>query len=652
MTVLFMLLGLPYIASIGYFVVEVGRSYWQLNPAKLLDGMTDATLLAHMAAYGCFTVLAGYACIVKFSSFIPSPLRPFYVLAGFVPGYLIITALNRLVTAILPNIAAVWCLLGIYGAICLYAVFVIRKSHGSWAKHALQVSASQKVKYRTLPILSCIGILTLFFVNEVQVSNTHDGGYHVMGDGAQFFLELIQTQNGFEPDQHFPVITQHYDEIMFLYPLLQPNIHDISKAMENAVNCYWVLYSLGKTSCFIIVLLSLNAWARSWTLAALTALLLFFGSIHPLPVQSFLLFDASNPLSITMHTGRIIIAVMPLAVITLCLHKKSLVKPSGLARKSILLFLGIGCSSLSLHFLVVIALTFLVASSIKWKASLLHTCLTIGLSMLSILLIYSSSVTMGVGAFLLIVNSLVVIYPFLKGLTHSFTGKKDLLVKSRKWLLNNFAPFSTYLIGVMLGLCFLGNGLTAKFYELTGLQAPVFLTRIVPTVSWEFGKNPYCGLFPMIYCANILAFTSLYGLPFIFTGLAATINLNRYKSRTDYVCDTKTMTIMHLLSVILLILSICFFILDFTDGAATKFEYLPWLAVWVKSRLAEPWFYALISLGIIVLYHQGDIRTKNLIILALAVHILLRHLLSDDGGIFGQLAVNTAYLYQRTLELW
>jgi len=621
-------------AHVDHFsIYPVGNGYvhWK-KPLGLLQGNSSLLVLIETLIYCCLALAVGCHVLLKFSN-VPGQMfgRPFLLLAGFMPGYLVLIAINRVVTFALPNRLALDMVYIIYLFITVYA-------YAHWRTIRRQNNERHSGRASPLNIaVACLiaaAIVGLFLINQAQT-----GGAHVIGDGTVFFLDIIESQKGFGRAERFPVITQHYDEIMFLYPILQSNLAAISKTIGNAINCYWILYAFGKASCFSIIAIAVYSLSNSKLLGILSASLLFFGGMHPNPLEGHLLFDSNNPLGMNLHIGRVFLSVLPIAVFAIAYNRAKILIVPQAEHIITLILIGLGVSSLSLHFVMIVPLSMAIALFLMVPVSIETGAAVIGFSLLSALTLYAVPAAAGSEVYLVSLCVLTMLLLIIDPLPHIISLCNSAALRESRLLKNSATQLIILCLSILLGLIVLGNSLVIKAYPFH-LPLPIFLTRFHLDLPMGFGKNPFCGTFPMFHCAGITTFAAFYGLPFILLGISALVELRHYKAKNyPYPADSG-LSMLGALAFAGTLLLLSLFAYDFMDRDSNK----DWINVWLKSRLPEPWFYSCIALSLVLLWNRSAIHGKRVIVAVLLFFILAQSAMSEKARIWGQFAANFQYI--------
>ncbi len=138
----------------------------------------------------------------------------------------------------------------------------------------------------------------------------------------------------------FPLVLQHHDELLYHYwgTLLFPHYID-------PILPWWITLALVKLSMFCFIYTAFRKFNISPIFSFVFTLFLFIGTLSPLFTKYYLVFDSSNSLFYTVHSGRIVgIGVALLLLTEFVLPKEQ----STVFRNPALLFVALGLATTSL----------------------------------------------------------------------------------------------------------------------------------------------------------------------------------------------------------------------------------------------------------------------------------------------------------------
>jgi len=513
-------------------------------------------------------------------------------LAGFVPGYLIVICINRLVTLTASNTASKAALPVVYllaAAILMYLCRRLLKRPRYWV------------------ILGGMATWAILFAGFLVLQVQLDNSGHVIGDGIERFFPLLINGQGMAASDHFPLFLQHYDEVMFLFPFL-----DASDGNARFMELFWLLYAYGRASAFAAVMLAVLYFSRSSWLALLVAAYLFFGSIHVYHGSYHLLFDSGNPLRQTLHIGRVILAVLPVVVLGLACSRAVKFETESKWALAWLAVMGIGAAALSSSLLIVVLSICIALFLLKLPLNTEGVVLSMLTLLASIIIAYAQmSSHLAAWFFLggLVFSTAFLVLPSWK---HVADGIRNLRAHAA------ILGIVSILAGMAIGLTLLGNS-TARFgLEALGIdQIRTVIVAPHPIPPFSIGNNPFCGTFASGHCTDLNTFLERFGLllmlplvsvwvlsrrPNGFMPNAAPGALPQPEPGSSPKSSSRLFTAMVVLCLFFLVAS--FFAYDFTNGGMDTHpdNAMRWLPVWLKSRLIEPWAYAILAFSVSILW--------------------------------------------------
>lgn len=627
-------------------LAPVGSSYWPLPKGYGLyahsgPGVQTATFFAYLIFSALLGTLLLAGAIQVRATDLAFVVR-WIPLAAFIPGYLTIIGINRLITFALPNVASAGILPLLYLAVALWLAAALRGSFN--ARNVALIGSG---------LLRLVAVFAVFLVFQVQTDNSA----HVFGDGAKPFLDLISRGTGLGPTEFFPIFFQHYDEIMFLYPFIVP-----FGMADEVVELFWMLYAMGKASAFAALCVGMYLLIRRRSGAYLIAILLFFGGLSLSLGGSPLIFDAGSPLRVTLHPGRVLLAVLP--IVAFCLAISGQMRVSTFSKAGLFggAMLGIGYSSLTMSGLVL------------WASILL------GLGILSLRISRRVAGLGAVGLIALLVFAYLQrgayggSWLFLGGIVAAFLGigywaEDKLRYQLRALARGAIVPaILAMAAGMSFGFLLLGNGFASDYVQLIGLDE---VRCIVPGKSapqFQIGFNPYCGRYPLSHCGNLYAFFSSFGMVLILALLASLAGLSGAgrkrtglanpsavptpnQSPADETVGDPELAVLKAIACSVLFLVTGFFAYDFTNGDMPVYFGLGWLSVWFKSRLIEPWVYATIAFSSVLLWMESRNVIRAIVVFVLTWQAFVYSFVLADTPIHLQFLRNGMFLMRKVFNI-
>jgi hypothetical protein len=128
----------------------------------------------------------------------------------------------------------------------------------------------------------------------------NQGDFYYNGHGPDQYAYLLDEWKK-EPPGHFPIITKHYDELLFNCFLTWP----LPKEFPNILS-WWLTLGLMKVSIFTFIFLLFRKMGFSFIMALVSVLFIYAGTTSLLATKYYMLFDSSNLLYFTVHSGRMV----------------------------------------------------------------------------------------------------------------------------------------------------------------------------------------------------------------------------------------------------------------------------------------------------------------------------------------------------------
>lgn len=517
---------------------------------------------------------------------------------AFIPGYFITAAVNRLATLALVNAYALNVLAALYAGVFLWgAAAVLRRAKKSHLAGAALVAL----------------LYAVFLVDGLQ-----KGGSHIVGDGGVFFLDLICGGDVFGGLRRFPLFSQHYDEIMFLYPLYPV----LKSPFMNIYLPFLLLYAFGKATAFLAAVLLLRRLSGSLGFGALLAVYGFFGGLFLIPASSFLVMESGVPIGDVLHIARVFGILIPL-LFAVTLSSRPSFRPPG-ARWYTGLFLaalGLSGSSVSNFYAVlVVSFSYLLLRAKASARPLFHDGALAGRSLAAAVLLTAAlpfliagplpsiRVAGGCALFLCILTFTLAALSAPAGAPVEeaqlrFTGGASLVLAA----------------GYCAGLVFLGNlflpqtlGRLGSFEMLSrGVANP-----LAGSFLDLFGRNVFCDRFPVQHCATARSYLERFGLFYFTLFFGAALAGKRL------VLGRRGLGTGDLRVILTAIFSLTgIFLYEYTNGLLASGE-LHWL-IWFKTRLVEPWFYMGILIPLAYAYSVSGRALRKLLAFLIAGTMLV-----------------------------
>lgn len=256
------------------------------------------------------------------------------IFAGFLFGYVGILAIARVLSLFFSGLV-------FYGTVVFFALaagsYLLRKEQELPAENP-KVTKRGSRWYVIEPLIFLAGVCFVLTVLALQITQ---GEFSWVGHGPEQYAHLLQdwvTQGM----GHFPIVFQHYDELLYHYWATLFFIPDF-----NPIIPWWLTLSLVKLSIFSFLYIAFRKLDIRSSLAFVMSLFLMFGSSSLLMKKYYLLFDASNPLFFTVHSGRIVGVGVAIFLLLEFLSAKAVERYASSFLPLFLLGLGITTTSLS-----------------------------------------------------------------------------------------------------------------------------------------------------------------------------------------------------------------------------------------------------------------------------------------------------------------
>lgn len=506
----------------------------------MLSGLTILDFLFWATGY-MVTAILGSALIR--AVFPVSTRTPFVWLGGFWLGYLGITALSRL-----------WSL-ALTGPV-FYAVTMISAlglSIWQWRKSSkLHGQAAKGLLLSPIILLALPAILALQIFQGPFRWNGH-GTYQYAEKAVPWHLDRI------------PILLQHYDEVLFHHFLVGPDAQPLDPIIP-----WWLTLGLNKISIFAFFLIFFGALGLSRIRSFTASAFLLLGTTSILPWSYYMLFDSSNPLGFTVHSGRLVVA--PIIALFWLWLKEDFVPPRW---AQILLGIGITMTPFS-NFAWIPVLFFLhkVMRNHDLRLRALQS-----LALVPLMYIYPSKLT----AWL---NFGCLVYIFRSSWRDLKLGKAktEFLNAFREWPFKDFA-ISLLVSNLLLGNIFVSQPLGKGFAKLLGLAQVNLLDGgfHIANIGRFFQDHRELQGDYNIYNRSTFAFIAVYGF-FLFLMFVA-LNMK---------ADGK---LRAWLSATVLLTAATFFTVDFV-GLSTR--------SWLMTRLLEAPIYLSLSFALIIVLKSSS----------------------------------------------
>lgn len=574
-------------------------------------------------AWNGLAALIGYALVIR-------PIwggkglasAPWMMFAGVVPGALMLGALTRLVTLAAPNQAAAWIVLVIALAAGVFAIFEARRA----AKRGLARP----------PIWRWLGVGALLLIASLVFQLHMDRG-HAVAEGSIWFINeiFLSPVYGVGGDGGFPLLPQHYDEAVFLHPLVYLTVQPGPDAGATLTMIYWMTLAISRVGMVALTYIALRGLALDRLSAFACTAFVCMASLSLNPFSSRLLFDSLNPMLYTLHMSRFLAPVLPLLIVSAAVQGA----PRWNARTLIVaVLIGIGLAATPIHLVMVAAwagAVLLLGAVTKtpaeplWRMSAWAAVLVLVLvSAVYLLQGASGPVRAGMLAGASVLGGLLLLWGLLRSgvVLPAWRGNEA----------RRIGVLVVLMAGFGAGLLFLGNVALLKLGPLldamwpwsdrdvvlrlaSHIVSPEVALRASPScdAGYEWGFRTLSG-----HCGSLPMFVRTYGLPFALIAAVLAWRALHPALGDGPRAKAQDGLFAWALALCLLALPAAFLIFDFITPDGSDWSH-GW-SIWLRSRLVEPWFVggALLALAFFLraASARGRLWTQGALFGAVAVH--------------------------------
>lgn len=598
--------------------INIGDSFFPLvYPHMLFAEGFDLYPFLFSSFYLVLSSLIGFTANLKLNLLRNVKIEQqigFSLLIGFAPGYLILTAVNRFISYILPSSSFQL----IYTSLIFFTfAFYVYLANQNFNK--FKMIKFKQVFYNF--ILSLI-LLIVFLVIQIQTNLYNGLPIHIIGDSAIFnstYISQLAASANFQID----LFEQHYDEIIFLAPvafIFRELVEPI-----NAVDWLWIIYALMKSSVFVWIYFALNKIFKNYFRTLLVTLFLFFGNIFINPLTSPLINDSASNLAASSHSGRILITGLSIYLFTRVVAPSKNIWKISFSSIFILFFLSAGVASLTASVIYVFALG--VASWIYVNSRNLNRdyIFYLVLSLVFIVLM-NYLVDAKISLLVVLITSGFTLWSLDFAKLKNFVSNLDL----KRLAPSVFVAIFGFLVPALL----LGNLFSKSFRSFLGLDVSNYSGRDISAGFGGLGNNPYIFDQPivMLHQQSLSTFFQYYGFPIFYLAIALILVISlKIKNLNESLSNVFFTSAFIILS---------FFLWNDLNGGNPD-----WMGIWVKSRLIEVTFYIWVVAILKLLYDivkQLTFKTK-IFDFVLIGYLVLSLLGPYPGGMLGQFFKNLTW---------
>ena len=572
---------------------------------KPLNTIPAQVLLFLLENY-IIVALLGYTLIKPFfSSFSLGNL-----LASFFVGYTSLLGIIRIYSLFLPYKNIFW---PVFFTELL--IILLYKNQNSYS----QILTAFKRNFNSKNIIKNIlgAILILIFLFSVLALHIRQANFAWVGHGHNQYAWLLENWQETTPT-HFPYIDKHYDELIFHYFLTSP-----FKITFDPTIPWWFTLGLIKTSLLAFLFFVFKKMGSTKWQSLIFTLFLFLGTSSLIPTKYYMLFDSSNFLYFTVHSGRMVGFGITLLLLV-NMFSNPTTKKLGLFPLFIIA-LGLSATSISNAFWLWVIYTWIMITKICFDNDSYPkpANLTLGtvICYSSILMIFTLYGLPFKEDFFYTVRALGVSFLILLLINHGFPKIIDLFYKEVALFKTQKNTIIQYIIlvgGISFGLIFCGNlfvnnPLRKISTELIGkytTPAPIYSFGSLQSYTFNIGDHREIGRFNE-HCQGAFQFAAYYGWILIMILLVnhlfiKKIKLNIQLSWKDFALyDTFLMLVVSLLFFL--------FLMDFVDFGSHA---------WLKSRFLEGPVFGIIVIFFYLIHKAYSTKQKIVALLILLLYTI------------------------------
>ena len=566
------------------------------------------------------------------------------LLAGIIPGSLMLMAASRFISLLLDNR---------YAPGLLMVLIVV-------AGGAATVAARQRWNRETVRVANgiwpAICLIACIFLFTIQMDR-----FHILGEASSWFISDVYMSGttGIGMAGRFPLISQHYDEAAFLYPVLYGLVHRGPSAQDTLSVLYWIMVSLGRAGVGSLIYLALRSLGVDRLSAMISLAFVCAATLSINAISSRLLFDSLSPLAFALHIARFLIPVLPFLLVAAIIELRG---RGGIAALPVSGVLGVGLSTMPVHVVVALAWALPVAALIQISGRLSNSrkvwsaaSVAASTILVGFILTYTFAHRLPAAVCVLILlgsgmlGALVVLSAWWTG------AEKD-------WRAISSLPVFVILamcVGYAAGLVFLGNIFIPHSLAVLGHVWPwsgmEIATREIGQLGSSTGKlelSPYCSGYYWEFrtlaghCSSLPMLVRTYGLAFAAMAGAIAWWLCTWPAHEPE-SDRRHTAILCGLVACLIAMPVSFAVYDFVAPVSASLEWQQQLSIWLRSRLVEPWFCGGLLLALAFFLREASSRARRYTQSAMLVAIAV-------GGLAplvipGQIIVNLSFLFQALL---
>lgn len=361
--------------------------------------------------------------------------------------------------------------------------------------------------------------------------------------------------------------------------------------------------------------------------------------LYTLTSYYHVIFDACNPIFNVLHTGRMLSAAsLFILIISFCCFKfkKAPIKLS----VSAVLLLAAGISSFCFSMTAAVlffAAAFGIYKNIEMKKFVSNIRKASNIIIVSIIVLIFSVYHNGIALYKSIYSALlilIILFILIKSIL------KSLKIRSIRDNASYISLLFLFISAVTAGSLFLGG----PFVIEQSADKKYFLTHLF-NISYSFGIYDNHSGSPFNHNKSFLLFLKNFYLP-VFLQCMVFCAFNFKKSFRSILKNKDKMFLIYFSCCSFLMFLLSMFVYDFYSGGIGY-----WLGQWLKSRIIEPYFYAVIFLDICILYTALKNTIAEKIMTCLLSADVLYCLLSVQFGAVWHVLIGISTLLYLPLHL-
>ena len=529
-----------------------------------LDGLSLLIVFFLLINYFLMAIM-GYALARPFFEGGPVKSVELRVIGSFFIGYICLAGVVRVISFICPYRLIYWPVLGTELLILLIS---------SWGKKGLLSTQVGQGPFLIFFLKRLgWGLLLAFFFMAVLLLQIRQAEFSWVGHGLNQYAHFLNDWY-LANLQRFPLLSRHYDELIVHYFLGMP----IQGTLCPLV-IWWITLGLIKTSVLVFLWIAFRRIGLSSIFAGLGALFLFFGTSALNPARYYLLFDSSNFLFFTVHSGRVAGIAMVIFWIVNFLREDILSNPLSLL---MIILTGIGFTSLpetnALWIFILLPWLFLLRKEVDFPGA---RCIYFALAVVILLygVPFGSNIFIGLRVIAVGAVGMICRRIFAARLEGCWKFPQNTGHQAKTVRRGLIALALSILVGmVFMGNLFRDNAISRWTFQIVEpmighVERKELSGDLLSKAPFQIRDFREVGAYNQ-FCWGALEFVACYGWVLIMIALIPYLYYRLSKKRSSI--DQR---IYGMFAFLVTIMPLLFFIMDFTDLGPQR--------AWLKSRFLE-----------------------------------------------------------------